>query len=131
MPYKRGDKWVTQVRKNAKRKEAIFRTEKEEADWRRKPVEGREELETPTGSYLIDWAEEYLNFAKVKFTVKVYDEKRFIFKRFFGARRSGDAGVCDDTPNSSELPASADHGEIRLCRQQGTEESFGGLELGD
>ena len=46
-------------------------------------MKGWEELETPTGSYLIDWAEEYLNFAKVKFTVKVYDEKRFIFKRFF------------------------------------------------
>ena len=43
------------------------------------------EPETPTGSYLIDWAEEYLNFAKVRFTPKVYDEKRFIFKRFFKA----------------------------------------------
>src|SRR5271157_2081659 len=89
MPYKRGDKWVAQVRKNGKRREAIFRTEKEalnwEADWRRKPLEVWEGPEIPTGSSLIDWAEEYLNFAKVRFTPKVYSEKRFIFKRFFKA----------------------------------------------
>jgi hypothetical protein len=57
---RRADKWIAQVRKNGKRREAIFRTEKEalnwEADWRRKPVEEWESQETPTGSYLIDWA---------------------------------------------------------------------------
>ena len=71
------------------RKEAIFRTEREalnwEADWRRKPVDEWKNTEIPTGSSLIDWAEEYLNFAKVRLTPKVYDEKRFIFKRFFKA----------------------------------------------
>ena len=56
-----------------------------EADWRRKPIEEWESTEIPTGFSLIDWAEEYLNFAKVRFTPKVYDEKRFIFKRFFKA----------------------------------------------
>jgi len=89
MPYRRADKWIAQVRKNGKRKEAIFRTEREalnwEADWRRKPVDEWKSPEIPTGSSLIDWAEEYLNFAKVRFTPKVYDEKRFIFKRFFKA----------------------------------------------
>jgi integrase len=87
MPYKRGYRWVAQVRKNGKRKEAIFKTEKEalnwEADWRRKPIEAWEGPETRTGCSLIDWAEEYLNFAKVRFTPKVYNEKRFIFKRLF------------------------------------------------
>lgn len=87
MPYKRGGKWVAQVRKNGKRKEAVFKTEKEalnwEADWRRKPVEDWEELETPTGFSLIEWADDYLNFGRVRFTLKVYNEKQFIFKRFF------------------------------------------------
>jgi integrase len=66
--------------------EAIFSTKAAalewEATWRKKPSE-EWEPETPTGCSLIDWANEYLDFAKIRFTVKVYDEKRFIFKRFF------------------------------------------------
>jgi integrase len=104
MPYKRGDKWIAQVRKQGKRKEAIFRTEKEalnwEADWRRKPLEEWELQQTHTGSCLIDWAEDYLNFAKIKFTKKVYEEKRFIFRRLFKAVAPG-LSVTEMTPRAA------------------------------
>jgi integrase len=87
MPYKRGHRWVAEVRKNGKRKQALFGTKTEaldwEAEWRKKPPEEWEEPVTTTESSLIEWANDYLTFAKARFTAKTYDEKRFIFKRFF------------------------------------------------
>ena len=38
-----------------------------------------------TESLLIEWANDYLTYARTRFTSKTYDEKRFIFKRFFKA----------------------------------------------
>jgi hypothetical protein len=87
VPYKRGHKWVAEVRRNGKRKQAIFSSKMEaqawEVEWRKKPKEDWEESATTTEYSLLDWANEYLNVAQTRFTVKVYDEKRFIFKRFF------------------------------------------------
>jgi integrase len=87
MPYKRGRKWVAQVRKKQVRKEAIFSTKAEALAWevemRKTPSESRLQPETPTGCSLIDWASAYLTFAQTRFTKRVYDEKKFVFKRFF------------------------------------------------
>ena len=87
MPYKRGHKWVAEVRKNGRRKQALFGTKTEaldwEAEWRKKPPEDWEEPAMTTESSLIEWANDYLTYAKARFTAKTYDEKRFIFKRFF------------------------------------------------
>jgi len=87
MPYKRGHNWVAEVRKNSKRKQALFGTKTEaldwEAVWRKKPPEDWEEPVMTTESFLIEWANDYLTYAKARFTAKTYDEKRFIFKRSF------------------------------------------------
>ncbi len=85
MPYKKGQKWIAQVRKEGQRLEKVFLTKKEAKDWeaemRRKPVD---EWIEPTGTAsLYDWAEAYLDVAKVRFTTKTYKEKVSIFKRFF------------------------------------------------
>jgi integrase len=72
------------VRKKGKRKEKLFKTKKEavawEAEMKRKPVEEWEE-KTDTVC-LIDWADDYMSFAKSSFSVKTYEEKRSVFKRF-------------------------------------------------
>lgn len=91
MPYqnKKTLKWVAQVRKTEGEKEhrinKVFQTKKEAKDWesemRRKPIE--EWLGTTGTACLIDWAEAYLDFAKVKFSEKTYKEKKAMFKRFF------------------------------------------------
>ena len=36
-----------------------------------------------TESLLVEWANDYLTYARARFTAKTYNEKRFIFKRFF------------------------------------------------
>jgi len=84
MPYKKGQKWVAQVRKNGKRKEKIFNTKKEavtwEAEMRQKPTK---DWKKKIGTICIgDWAQEYLDFAQAKFVFKTYDEKRSVFRRF-------------------------------------------------
>ena len=85
MPYKRGDKWMGQVRKDGKRREKVFLTKKEalrwEAEMRRKPVEvwNKKTVTVCLG----DWAQAYMNFAKARFVHKTYDEKRSMFRRFF------------------------------------------------
>lgn len=85
MPYKRGQKWVGQVRKNGKRQEKVFLTKKEAQSWeietRKKPDDDWNET---TGTISLgDWAVKYMDFAKTKYTHKTYDEKRSVFRRFF------------------------------------------------
>ena len=89
MPYPRGKKWVGQVRKTGQdkehRREKKFETKTEAKDWeammRRKPVE---EWDGTTGTAsLYDWAEAYLDVAKVRYSEKTYEEKRSMFRRFF------------------------------------------------
>jgi hypothetical protein len=106
MPYKRGQKWVAQVRKESPdkehRREKKFETKAEAKDWeammRRKPVEEWDGT-TPTAS-LYDWAKAYLDVAKVRFSTKTYKEKVSMFKRFFNVIDPG-------TPVSDLKPAVA------------------------
>jgi len=84
MPYKRGQKWVAQVRINGKRKEKIFPNKKEAIAWESEGRSNPEEIwpeKTNTVS-LFDWSQAYLNIAKVQFANVTYDEKRSVFKRF-------------------------------------------------
>jgi len=85
MPYKRGNKYIGQVRRNNSKREKVFNTRKEalawEAEMRKMPDE--EWNGQITTVCLIDWAEQYLDFAKANFVEKTYNEKKVIFKRFF------------------------------------------------
>jgi integrase len=87
MPYKRGHKWVAEVRRNGKRKQALFRTKTEaqawETEWRKKPPEDWQESVMTTESSLINWANDYLTYARAMFTIKTYNEKKLIFRRLF------------------------------------------------
>lgn len=84
MPYKRGQKWMAQVRKNGVRHQKVFLTKKEAKDWesemRRKPFE--EWNEKTDTACLGDWAQAYLDAVKVTYTVKTYKEKVSMFKNF-------------------------------------------------
>jgi len=86
MPYKNkdGTKWIAQVRKDGERQNKVFHTKKDAMDWeakmRRKPVS-----DWPKKTDMVcigDWSQRYLDFAKSSFSVKTYDEKRSVFKRF-------------------------------------------------
>ncbi|MFO7557604.1 MAG: tyrosine-type recombinase/integrase [Desulfobacterales bacterium] len=87
MPYKKGQQWIAQARKEGQRVNKVFQTKKEAKDWeaemKRKPVsEWKGKINTVC---LIDWAEEYMNNVKVRFSKETYKEKRVVFKRFFKA----------------------------------------------
>jgi len=85
MPYKRGQQWIAQVRKEGKRLNKVFLTKKEALDWetktRRKPAE--EWNKKTVTICLYDWAQAYLDLAKVRFSTKTYKEKISVYKRFF------------------------------------------------
>lgn len=87
MPYKdQNGQWVGQVRRNGtKRKKKGFLTKKEalqwEADWKRRPEDDWHE-KTDT-MCLGDWSNDYLDFARDRFCVKTYREKRALFRNFF------------------------------------------------
>lgn len=85
MPYKRGQQWIAQVRKDGQRLNKVFQTKKEAKDWesemKRKPINewsGKTDI-----ACLIDWAEAYMDKVKVRFSDKTYKEKQTVFKRFF------------------------------------------------
>ena len=84
MPYKRNHKWYAQVRKEGQKRERVFLTKKEAVDWeadlRRKPLS--EWLEKTDITCIDDWVQLYLDFAETSFTVKTYQEKHAMFKRF-------------------------------------------------
>ncbi|NLE25300.1 MAG: site-specific integrase, partial [Clostridiaceae bacterium] len=89
MPYKRRGKnkteWVADVMRSGKRYYKIFHTKAEAIAWeseiRTRPVES---LMIHSDSLkLIDWATKYLEYSKVKFAEKTFDEKKRVFKRFF------------------------------------------------
>jgi integrase len=85
MPYKRGQQWIAQVRKEGQRQNRVFQTKKEAKDWeaemKRKPVSEWNGM-TDTVS-LIDWAEAYLDVSKVRFSTKTFMEKRATFRHVF------------------------------------------------
>jgi len=85
MPYRRGRKWVAQVRKQGMRKEKVFSTKKEAIEWetqQRKLTPEDWQKKTNTVC-LLDWANAYLDFSQTKFTEKTYKEKKAVFRRFF------------------------------------------------
>jgi integrase len=84
MPYKRGQKWIAQVRINGKRKEKLFLNKKEAIAWESESRSNPEEIwpeKTNTVS-LFDWSQAYLDIAKIQFAGVTYDEKRLMFRRF-------------------------------------------------
>jgi len=85
MPYKRGKKYIGQVRKNGKRIEKVFLTRKEALSWEAETGKTPEtEWHGKTNTVcLFDWAEAYLTYVKVKYVAKVYKEKKTAFKAFF------------------------------------------------
>lgn len=89
MPYKRRRKnrveWVAEVMRFGKRHFKVCKTKRDALNWeaeiRNAPAES---LLTPTASLtLIEWANQYLEFAGSKFVEKTFQEKRIAFKRFF------------------------------------------------
>ncbi len=83
MPYKKGQKWVAQVRVCGRRKGKIFLNKKEAVAWESASRSNPEEIwpeKTNTVS-LFDWSQAYLDFAKAQFANVTYDEKRTMFKR--------------------------------------------------
>ena len=87
MPYKRGKRWEAQVYYQGRKYRKMFPTRAEAIAWE---VAQRQKLRTATcASSMIptislgDWAIRYLDYAKVKFSRKTYDEKRCVFRRFF------------------------------------------------
>ena len=85
MPYKRGEKWIGQVRRNGQRLERVLSTRKEALSWevgmRKAPAE--DWRKTTSTASLGDWAQAYLDFAAARFTQKTYKEKRALFRCFF------------------------------------------------
>jgi integrase len=100
MPYKKGQKWVAQVRLNGKRKEKIFLSKREATAWESESRLNPEEIwpEKTNTVLLFEWAQAYLNFAKATFAHVTYDEKRSMFRRFFMKR--------ENEPDLSILPVS-------------------------
>lgn len=85
MPYKRGKKYIGQVRKNGKRIEKVFLTRKEALKWEAETGKIPEEEwngKTSTVS-LFDWAQRYLSYSESRHSEKPYKEKRAMFRIFF------------------------------------------------
>jgi len=89
MPYKRKKRnkveWIADVMRHGKRYYRVFDTKAKALAWESEVRRAHErDLQTPLESLtLLEWATKYLEFAKVKFTAKTFDEKRSIFRRFF------------------------------------------------
>jgi integrase len=85
MPYKRGMKYIGQIRRNRQKREKVFQTRKEALDWeakmRQKP-ENEWNGKTNTAC-LADWAQAYLDDVKAMNVEKTYKEKVSVFKCFF------------------------------------------------
>jgi hypothetical protein len=85
MPWKKGKKYIAQIRRNDQRREKVFPTLKEAKAWEAKMRKmSDEEWTGTTGTVsLTDFAQEYLDHARSMFTIKTYQEKRFVFRSFF------------------------------------------------
>jgi integrase len=85
MPYKRGRKWVGEVRRDKERKQKLFPSKKEAIAWETEMSKKSEEAwkkEINTRS-LGDWALKYLKYSEGKFSTKTFKEKCHVFKLFF------------------------------------------------
>lgn len=88
MPYKnkqnKKNPWMGQVKLNGKKFRQSFKTKKEAAEWEAKQRSGIVSLTSTTS--LHEWAVRYLDYAKRKYVLKTYQEKRIAFKLFLGNR---------------------------------------------
>jgi integrase len=85
VPYKKGQKWIGQIRKNGKKRiQKRFPTKQEALSWeveqRKKPAS---DWKIPTEYSLGEWANEYLKFAEAKFSSGTFVEKTTVFRMFF------------------------------------------------
>jgi integrase len=84
MPYKRGSKWIAQVRKKEVRKEKIFLTKKDAVNWESEQrKKSKEILKDSHDITVFDWAGDYLKYAHSKYSAKTYDEKKTVFRRLW------------------------------------------------
>ncbi len=83
MPYKRGQKWVAQVKTKKGRKEKIFLNKKDALTWESNARSNPESLwpEKINTVSLFDWSQKYLDYAKAQFSQVTYKEKKAVFKR--------------------------------------------------
>jgi integrase len=87
MPYKRGEKWVAQVKMDGKKvAQKVFLKKKDAKAWEVQTA--KEFSEDPVGTeastvYLIEWANDYLDHCIEVFSDKTFREKKAVFKRFF------------------------------------------------
>jgi integrase len=84
VPYKKGKKWIGQIRKNGMKAQKKFPTKQEALTWesdRRKAPEGN--WKTTLEYSLGEWANKYLEFATAKVSIKTFDEKKRAFRLFF------------------------------------------------
>ncbi len=85
MPYKRGNKWIAQIRISGKKYRKTLLTKKDAIEWevsKKKSLMQISNQEIPSHC-LLDWATEYLEYCKSRFVDKVFKEKHTVFKRFF------------------------------------------------
>lgn len=86
MPYKRGKSWMAQVRLNGEKVRKTFPTKSKAIAWEVSQREKTNQAPLPNMTvmeFLGDWAVQYLNYAKIKFSEKTYSEKCRMFKLFF------------------------------------------------
>lgn len=84
MPWRKGQKWVAQVRQGRRRIQKVFPSKTEAWEWeagqRQIPAE---EWGTRTASSLGAIANDYLDYSKTRHSEKVYQEKRGVLRRLF------------------------------------------------
>jgi integrase len=82
---KRGKtRWLACVKKNGQRVQKLFDTKTEALNWEAEARSLADENPDPIPSVSLgEWANRYLAYAKTKFSLKTFGEKRDAFKRFF------------------------------------------------
>lgn len=85
MPYKRGTKYIGQIKRSGKKKEKSFRTMKEAKAWEAQmwKVSNEDWNEPINITCLADWANAYLDYSKARYVRKTYLEKRLAFRELF------------------------------------------------
>lgn len=83
-PYRKGQKWIAQVRDRDRRIQKVFYGKKEAQDWESDQRQaGSENWKTHMGFSLLEMGNEYAEYSKTKHSEKTYKEKKSFFKRFF------------------------------------------------
>lgn len=83
MPWKKGKKWIGQVREGTRRIQKVFPLKSDAIAWEsdQKDVPANQWKTRSTFS-LLSMANDYLLFSRAKHSTKVFAEKRDLFKRF-------------------------------------------------